>query len=123
MGLFNRQCVICNRDIAKTKISDGFVCKDCFGKCGKFSPSKPHKLLTSSEIQEAINMNNNNNDLFESFNCTKNIGGYIKFDDNKKLWFVKKITFGDNTNPIVYKYDDIINYELLEDGELITKGA
>lgn len=31
--------------------------------------------------------------------------------------------FGGKKNPKIYKYSDIVDYELLEDGESITKGG
>lgn len=54
---------------------------------------------------------------------TKDFGAYIKFDEINRKWFVPDGFFGGVKNPIIYSFDDIIAFELLEDGNSITKGG
>ena len=63
------------------------------------------------------------------FNATTTVANYIWFDDDRKKWAIPtKLPYGfekyavtKDTN--LYKYSQIINYELLEDGNTITKGG
>lgn len=54
--------------------------------------------------------------MTQIFQPTKKIEKYISFDENNKLWKVKTLL-------TVFEYSDIVSYELLEDGESITKGV
>jgi hypothetical protein len=47
----------------------------------------------------------------------------IEFDDSQKKWLVPDGFMGKKKNPKVYNYSDIVDFELLEDGESITKGG
>ena len=47
-------------------------------------------------------------------------GSYIKFDDNaKKILFPKTLL----TKARIYNYSDLLGYEILEDGNTVTKGG
>lgn len=52
----------------------------------------------------------------EDFTVTKTIKNHLEFDDTSNKWRIKN-----NIKP--YNYKDIIEYELLEDGESVTKGG
>lgn len=126
MGLFFKKetCCICKLTEGSQKISDGFVCKNCLKACGGFYPStKPLKLATKLDIENIIKFSNNNKKLLEEFEATKKIGSYIEIDENKKQLIIPDGFMGKKINPRVYNFEDIIDYELLEDGESITKGG
>lgn len=126
MGLFSKKeiCSICNENEGKQKIAEGYVCKECLKLCGGFYPAnKPFKLASKNDIQTAINNNRKNKDLVSMFSTTNKIGNYIEFDEGKRLWLVPDGFNGKKINPKVFSYDDIIDYELLEDGESVTKGG
>lgn len=126
MGLFSRKetCCICNIEKGKQKLMDGFVCKNCLKSCGGFYPiDKPFKTAFKIDVLDAINRNRKNKDLINQFKVTKKIGSYIEFDEDKKQWLIPDGFNGKKINPKVHSYSDIIDYELLEDGESITKGG
>ncbi len=124
MGLFGTKetCCICNANQGKTKISDGYVCKECLYELGRFLPlNKTISKCNQVEFRNAAKRKSENDNLSKIFKSTNEIEKFINFDDENELWHVynmnKKIT------PIIYKYSDIIEYELIEDGESITKGG
>lgn len=124
MGLFGTKetCCICNTNQGKTKISDGYVCKECLYELGRFLPlNKTFSKCNQLEFRNAAKRKSENDNLHKIFKSTNEIGKYINFDDENELWHVynvsKKIT------PIIYKYSDILEYELIEDGDSITKGG
>ena len=77
-------------------------------------------------------IHSDNNILFDP---TKIIGTRLAVDENKRQWAVCENEFNRALKSFttldgkidyydtVYSYDDVISYELLEDGEVITKGG
>lgn len=57
------------------------------------------------------------------FSRTNKIGNYIEFDDNNELWFIPNSLLGISKNTKIYEYTDIIEFDLLEDGESVTSGG
>lgn len=58
------------------------------------------------------------------FNPTKTVGKSFAMDENSKQWAIAKgIFFPSIKNCAPYKYSDIVDFELLEDGGSISKGG
>ncbi|WP_462391929.1 hypothetical protein [Clostridium cadaveris] len=56
---------------------------------------------------------------FEDFISTSEVKGYIKFNDD-----TKQILISPKFNPRIINYSDILDFELIEDGEtVVTKGG
>lgn len=125
MGLFGKKetCCICNTNEGKYTISDGTVCKECFKKCGiflmfDFDLKKKQKV----DVLAAIEKCEENTMLQKSFVTTKMVGDYfIEVDENKKLWLIPDGFLGTRVNPIIYKFSDVVSFELIEDGETVTE--
>lgn len=64
-----------------------------------------------------------NQELFKNFNPTKKIGTFIEFDEEKRQWLIPDGFMGKKKNPKIHSYDEIIDCELLEDGDSLTKGG
>lgn len=47
----------------------------------------------------------------------------MEFDDDQKVWLVLSSVLGKRNKSIVYNYSDIVNFQLLEDGESIAQGG
>jgi len=58
----------------------------------------------------------------KNFKPTKIIGGLLMINEERKTWMPLDAAIGKN-GARVYNYDDILDYELLEDDEVITKGG
>lgn len=56
-----------------------------------------------------------------NFKANRRIGNYIEFDDEQGKFRV--LTNYASTYGMIYDYKDIISFELLQDGESITKGG
>lgn len=126
MGIFFKKkdkpfCSICNKKEGTIILKDALVCKDCFKEAYDFSPLfKNHndisleQLLNRKEITNKKRLENSN---FIPTICL----GMVKFNDNKNELMIPQKT---GTIPEIYKYNDIINFELIEDGKtLVTKGG
>ncbi|OJT73859.1 hypothetical protein BM530_16850 [Clostridioides difficile] len=85
--------------------------------------TKAPKILRKLDIEKTISSTKKNNELQKIFNTTNNIENYIEFDEDNKKWFVSKKSINDKKTPIIHSYEDIVEFELLENGETVTKGG
>lgn len=127
MGFFDLKatCAICNKEVGLNRYqiaNKEWICPSCYKKCG-FNAMTPIKKMTVADINAAISVREAKTEELNSFNATKKIGSYIEFDDDQKKWLIPDGFFGGKKNPKIYKYSDIVDFELLEDGESITKGG
>lgn len=130
MGFFSKEvCSICEKEVglSRTRIADGkCICPSCFKEAGfdKIgSVSKPIKQMTVDDVLAAKDKKQLNDTELTSFNPTKKIGTFVEFDDNQKKWVVLTGIFGKRNKSTVYNYSDIVDFELLEDGESISSGG
>ncbi len=117
-GKKKETCCICNQNEGDKKISDGAVCKNCISKCGPFLLTLSWKNIPADRIRQAITANELNAKNLSIFHSTNKFDKYIDLDENNKLW--KSPHFSPT---LVFSYNDIVSYELLENGEAITKGS
>lgn len=118
MGLFGTKeiCSVCNEYESSKKLVDGCICKECIKRSRPCIITLSWKNIDVEKVRRAITASENNAELMEMFQPTKKVQKYISFDERNKLWTIS----GYN---ILFKYEDILSYELLEDGESITKGG
>jgi len=83
----------------------------------------PIKTMTAQDVRNAMAKNEQRTQELAAFTATKKIGTYMEFDDVKKQWLVHNGMFGGRGSAKPFSYNDIVDFELLEDGESITKGG
>lgn len=144
MGFFDLKaiCSNCQKEIGlnRFKIKDGWICPECFRFCthpiiNKTILEVQNDILLNKDKKEKLDIANNqkkeeqellkqvNVELFNNFNATKKIGSYIEFDEEKKQWLIPNGFFENKKKPRVYSFYDIVECELLENGDTITKGG
>ena len=120
-----KECLVCGKSMGaltgKVAVADGHVCVDCWKKAGM--DTSVETLMTgkqySGETLRAIFENRKNNQsLIDNFQPTKTIGA-LSFDDNTMSFIVEK----SKKSKDLYRYNQIVDFELLEDGNSITKGG
>lgn len=135
MGLFSKEvCIICGQEagvMSRTKMNNGtYICSNCVAKTILSNGWNINTLKTSTpeQIKErmrfALKESEENKKRVQNFNPTLKEGGYIWFDDNNK-WFVlpKGTLISKIDNCHVFKYNELLDFEVLEDGNTITKGG
>ena len=129
MALFSKKdsCSICGKKKGK-QISDGFVCDDCWEACGTFEPTGANrKLARVQDVQRCIDKNNKYKQLQKErkilFNPNKLIGDQILVDETHRIWSPTKGTFKKKTTGLYYGFDDVISFEVVEDGNSVSKGG
>lgn len=114
MKMAKKSCVVCGKELGllspKTTISDGVVCSDCLKKAG-ISVLPNGKSFNSISINNLISKRTL---LVKSFSPTKKVGTYISIDENNESFKIGRD---------IFEYDNLLSYELLEDGETVTKGG
>ena len=127
MGLFGKKesCPVCGNQVKgllNVKIKDRVtLCQECSAKVKMETSMLPFQSV--EDIKEHLNYRERNQQTFNNFVVSREIKAntlYIRVDDSKKLWYcdVKKAT-----NPALFSFNEIVDYELSEDGESITKGG
>lgn len=79
--------------------------------------SDPQEATTISDTKDLTSENDSPSNA--KFKATKNYEGYIIIDANNRLWKAPKCKRGGT----VYKFEDLLNFGLVEDGNTITKGG
>lgn len=133
MGIFSSfTCPVCNRNLSwtqktSTQINGEFLCGECakkrFFDLANISKNKEDLELKQTEFDNNIIKNREELKERESlFNPTMSIGEYIIFDDKNKMFSFPKGNRKTNVGTII-KYEELLNFEIIEDGETITKGG
>lgn len=131
MGLFltRENCCICHKNKGKKPIIDGYVCWDCINLSIPYLEIKNfYKDNRKSEIIDAIEKGAENAEKIARFSEAAHVanpntkeyiefGDYIKADDSHQWWY----TLGGSPNGIVFNYSDIIDYEIIENGSVISE--
>ncbi|MBR5214489.1 MAG: SHOCT domain-containing protein [Akkermansia sp.] len=126
MGLFTTEyCPICGAKIGmmatriKNKIA---ICNNCVNRVDLDYEVLP--LQTLETFNTRLHEMEKNYQLFRHFNETRELkvgSYYFREDASMRRWYAsydKK-----PTNPTLYRYDEIIDYKLREDGDTITEGG
>lgn len=127
MGFFSlkQTCSICGNECSlnRYQLKDkGWCCGDCFKKAG-FTLVTPTITMTADTVKGIIEKKTQSRKDLDRFIVTQDFGTYIKFDERNKKWCIPDTLTGKLKNPIIYSFDEIIGFELLEDGDSITKGG
>ncbi|GAK09594.1 SHOCT domain-containing protein [Geomicrobium sp. JCM 19038] len=122
-------CPICDQKLTllKQTLKGGVkVCEKHFGEAGidmNEILSRVGNEFTLEEIRLRINTVNKVSkeleDEREVFRIDKNIGIFVAFDETQKKW----ATLSNGQLDRIYDYEDIVNFELLEDGNSVASGG
>ncbi len=120
-----KECLVCGKIMGafagKVQIADGYTCTSCWNKAGletSMEAVMSGKQYSSEIINEMIAVKEKNRCLILNFKPTKIVGS-LSFDDNSKTFIINKSIM----NTDFYYYNQIVDFELLEDGESIIKGG
>ena len=111
-----KPCSVCNENKSNIKLKDGYICEKCIENCYPFLKMRVWKSITSENAKRAIEASEENKKLQAIYKSTKIVAECAGFDEKNKLWKVRDCD-------VVFTYDEIIGYELLQDGQTVTKGG
>ncbi|WP_329380312.1 SHOCT domain-containing protein [Anaerofustis butyriciformans] len=128
MGLLSKeQCTICGKKLKCKKLNNySFICSNCISLTGldletlkNFSNVQIIERINHVKIAEKLNQ-----EKISNFVPTKKFENYIWFDDTNKWFAIPSGTIKYNiNNSHIFSYDEIINYEVIEDGTTVSTGG
>lgn len=132
-------CINCNQKMGaltgKVELLDGWVCTKCYELTGLSTWNMKQltmaKMISSENMRRMINglkplteedkllvpIREKNKDKIANFVPTSVIGNLIKFNDVTREFIIGQDDVAD-----LFKYDNIVDYELLENGSSLSKG-
>ena len=124
MGIFGKteNCKICGEKLKfgliKSKCLDGYICFNCINKAGLATGATSN--ITPEIYQKYLDTNNNKIAINDTFKASHKISNIVEFDDANRNW---RIPVRKGVNPRLYSYDDIVDFELNEDGHSVSSGG
>lgn len=124
MGFFDLKatCAVCDKSIGLNRFQlskNVWICPKCLQELGGQSNWGNIRKTNVTELRKMLNIpsyENASNLQREKFSPTKSIGNYIYFDEINKKFKIQ-------TNSQIFLYSDIVDFELLEEGNSIEKGG
>lgn len=135
-------CGICGKKVGLSKVmlkGGDYVCFDCvkaaghnpltwMGALGTSLEELKSSMGTSKEVKEKATVMRHPitgkpiKQITEPvFQETKSVGNFLKIDETNRLWYSGDM-FGLKKSEI-HSFDDIVSYDLLEDGAAVTTGG
>ena len=128
MALFSSKhiCAVCGRECAPNKfqlVDKSWLCHRCHREAGLLVSDISPKSLSVADVKEMLEEKRTNERRYSNFKATRSVGDYLKVDDVRKLWYIPSQGLIKIGTPNVYSYEEVLDFELLEDGGSITKGG
>lgn len=131
MGLFKKKnvCSFCGSDKKVDALKDGYICKECWKKCGHYGGRlmASKDLTTLENVKEKIKLFDDWKQIQAKrkaiYNPNIRIGNALIVDERNKLWQCKT-GLGEHRDQVIYSLDEVIDYTLEEvNGDTVTKGG
>lgn len=132
MTLAKKVCLLCEKELGlmsgKVQIADGFLCMKCYIELGgentiaALTEARNNSLAYYKSIYEKKKADLS---IAETFQPTFSVGKIALFNDDTKYMLLAKqnqLKFN-NSHYTVFDYSQIVNFELLEDGNSIVSGG
>lgn len=125
-------CDICGKELglmtAKVALLDGCICSKCFQGCG-FEPTignlSQAKNMNLSDLKSYLAVNQSNQDIIANYVPTQTVGDIMKVDENDRTLILadKMYIRYKPSCYTLFNFDQIVDFELLEDGESVASGG
>lgn len=109
-------CAVCGKKIGvftQIKIKDGYICADCQSRSLNMSNCNCRSV---QDYKDRYAYLEENQKLSAIFTPTISIDGHLQVDENNQLFKI-------GNSPECFPFSCLVNFELNEDGETITKGG
>lgn len=107
-------CAICGKELGifsgKAKVSDGTICSNCLNDSGV----EVSINMSSYKVQTIKEFIKDRQKKSAKFTVTKSYANSIYLDETNKYFKIEKN---------IFDYDNLLSYELLEDGQSMHKGG
>lgn len=117
-------CAVCGNECGLNRFqiqNKEWCCPACFKAAG-FNMLTPIRTMTAANIRATIEKRGEDQSALTQFCVTRQVPGLLCIDENSQQWYTP-VGPGGKKHPRIHKFSDIIDFELLEDGNTITKGG
>lgn len=124
LGEQTNRCDACGKELGAfyNKCADGIICNSCSSLVVK-NLKKTSAKATLEELAPFVDAEKLYQEHLQEFTPTKKIGSYMEIDEEKGEWLVPDGFFGGKKHPKIFKFEDIVNYELLVDESSVASGG
>ena len=119
-----KTCAICGGKIgmSRSKTTDKYlICGDCFKTARQTVSLQAATSMTLADYKRVLSTQVDSQQRLSSFHPSAAVEPYLRVDEAARLWYV--VPEKKNGIPIIHSYDEVVEYELLEDGNTVTKGG
>lgn len=120
IGDKNDLCAVCGKKtnaFTRVKLTDGFLCSTCKTWCSDFVQIRS---MSSADARAHIAKTLQDDAVYPTLVPSESVGKHLVVYSKERLWSCM-VTKGET--PYLFSFDDIVNYELIEDGASVTKGG
>lgn len=121
MGFFDKmfekkECAICGTELGllgKTKINEGYLCKECAGKLSPFFHG--HRSSTANDIREQLAYREANAERLASFNPTRTLSAgrtNIMLDEDAGLLIITSQSRWRDANPDIIEFSQVLGCDM-----------
>ena len=117
-------CPICGGKIgmSRAKTTDKYlICGDCFKTARQSVSLQAATAMTLADYKRVLSTQVDSQQRLPSFHPSATVEPYLRVDEAARLWYI--VPEKKNGIPIIHSYDEVVEYELLEDGNTVTKGG
>lgn len=120
MGLFTKKgiCSVCGKKQGFKTLMDGDICADCADICQYYLNITSWKKISTQAAKDCVVFDEEVDKRRSVFKPTKKVKKYFEIDEANKMFRLPK----DEPNSI-FIYNEIIDFELIEDGVTYSKGG
>ncbi len=106
-------CSICGQNIATKKLADGYICSSCMERT--FDQSPRWRKMTITMVEDSIFLQQRMDERRVVFTSTDGVVPFLEIDKMNHLICA-------NGNSFI-AWEDVIDFQLLEDGNVIRRGG
>ena len=121
MGFFDKmfekkECAICGTELGllgKTKISEGYLCKECAGKLSPYFHG--YRSSTADDIREQLAYREANAERLASFNPTRTLSAgrtNIMLDEDAGLLIITSQSRWRDANPDIIEFSQVLGCDM-----------
>ena len=120
MGLFTKKgiCSVCGKKQGFKTLMDGDICADCANICQYYLNITSWKKISTQAAKDCVVFDEEVDKRRSVFKPIKKVKKYFETDEVNKMFRLPK----DEPNSI-FIYNEIIDFELIEDGVTYSKGG
>lgn len=122
---FHTACAVCGNEVwlGRHRLSDKkWICSACHKKC-QYGADTVITGISEEEAKKAVSFAEEQEAKAASFSPNRKIGTLMELSEEDRKWLIYTGVYGRRSNPVVFGYEDLMGFVLLEDRIAIAGGG